>query len=60
MNETVWNTKTSGLGPPKIDYDTKIDKTENKITDHDHSKYITTYEFNKLTAEKSKERLKTS
>ena len=43
-----------------VDYDTKIDETENKITDHDHSKYITTYEFNKLTAEKFKERLKTS
>ena len=30
----------------------KISKTENKIsTDHDHDKYITTREFNKLTVE---------
>ena len=29
-----------------------ISKTENKITtDHDHDKYISTQEFNKLTAE---------
>ena len=36
----------------KIDYNTKISETENKIpTDHDHDKYITTEEFNKLTAE---------
>ena len=33
----------------KIDYNTKIN--EKKITDHDHDKYITIAEFNKLTAE---------
>ena len=34
------------------DYNTKISEIENKITtDHDHDKYITTQEFNKLTAE---------
>ena len=26
-------------------------KIEKKITDHDHNKYITTQEFNKLTSE---------
>ena len=29
----------------------KISDIENKITDHDHDKYITTQEFNKLTSE---------
>ena len=34
----------------KTYYNTKISKIENKITtDHDHDKYITTQEFNKLT-----------
>ena len=35
----------------KSDYNTKINKIEKKITDHDHSKYVTTPESNKLTAE---------
>ena len=35
----------------KTDYDAKICKIENKATDHDHDKYITTSEFNKFTAE---------
>ena len=30
----------------------------NKITDHDHDKYITTPEFNKLTSENSAAKLK--
>ena len=29
----------------------KINEIENKITDHDHGKYVTTQEFNKLTSE---------
>ena len=33
----------------KIDYNTKISKIGNEINDHDHDKYITTQEFNKLT-----------
>ena len=34
------------------DYNTKISEIENKITtDHDHDKYGTTQEFNKLTSE---------
>ena len=36
----------------KTDHNTKIIEIENKITtDHDHDKYITTQEFNKLTSE---------
>ena len=35
----------------KTDYNTKINETEKKISDHDHDKYITTPEFNKLTVE---------
>ena len=30
---------------------TKISEIEKKLTDHKHGKYITTPEFNKLTAE---------
>ena len=35
----------------KINYDTKVNEIENKITDHTHDKYITTPEFNKLTSD---------
>ena len=36
----------------KKDHTTKIGEIENKFaTDHDHYKYITTQEFNKLTVE---------
>ena len=35
----------------KTDYDKKISELEKKITDHNHDKYITTPEFNKLNAE---------
>ena len=35
----------------KTDFNTKISEIENKITDDDHDKYITTPEFHKLTAE---------
>ena len=41
----------------KTDYNTKISETESKITGHDHDKYITTPEFNKLTAENFAARL---
>ena len=37
----------------KTDYSKKINEIENKITDHDHGKHITTQEFNKLTANTS-------
>ena len=43
----------------KDDYNTKISKTENNITaDHDHVKYFTTQDFNKLTSENFTARLK--
>ena len=35
----------------KAYYDTKVHEIEKKIIDHTHNKYITTLEFNKLTAE---------
>ena len=35
----------------KTEYDTKISELEKKLTNHKHDKYITTSEFNKLTAE---------
>ena len=42
----------------KTDYNTKISEVENKITtDHDHDKYITTQEFNKLKSENFTARL---
>ena len=41
----------------KTDCNTKINEIEKKITDHNHDKYITTPEFNKLTAENFAARL---
>ena len=41
----------------KADYNTKVNKIKKNITDHDHDKYITTQEFNKLTSEKFAARL---
>ena len=35
----------------KADYIIKISDIENKITDHNHDKYFTTPEFNRLTTE---------
>ena len=34
----------------KTDYVTKICQVENKVSDHNHGKYITTPEFNILAA----------
>ena len=34
----------------KTDYDTKISETENKVSDHNHDKYITTPDFNNILA----------
>ena len=42
----------------KTDYNTKITEIEKKLTDHHHGKYVTTPEFNKLTAENFAARLK--
>ena len=41
----------------RTDYDAKISEIEKKVTDHDLDKYITTSEFNKLTAENFAARL---
>ena len=41
----------------KTDYKTKISEIENKVNDHNHGKYITTPEFNRLTTENFKARL---
>ena len=41
----------------KTDYETKVNEIEKKITDHSHGKYITTPEFNNLTAENFAARL---
>ena len=49
----IQTTDTSNL-LLKADYNTEIAKIKMKILDHDHSKYITTQEFNKLTAENFK------
>ena len=35
----------------KTDYNTKVTEIENKLSNHNHDKYITTTEFNKLTAD---------
>ena len=42
----------------KTDYNTKISEIETKRTDHNHDKYITTPEFNEVTAENFAGRLK--
>ena len=34
----------------KTNYDTKISELEKKVIDHNHDKYITTPEFNTLSA----------
>ena len=47
-NNLVWQT----------DYNAKINESEKEITNHNHDKYITTPEFNKLTLENITARLK--
>ena len=42
----------------KTDYNAKVSEIKKKLTDHKHDRYITTPEFNKLTAENFAERLK--
>ena len=42
----------------EAEYDTKIANIEKKILDHNHDKYITTQELNKLTADNFVARLK--
>ena len=40
----------SSLVKKKTDYNTKITEIEEKLTDHDYDKYVTTPEFNSLAA----------
>ena len=54
---TIQTTYTSDL-VKQADYNTKIDEIEKKKIDHDHEKYVTTQEANKLTAENFAARLK--
>ena len=35
----------------KTDYNTKVIEIENKLSNHNHDKYINTSEFNKLAAD---------
>ena len=42
----------------KIDYNINITEIENKLTDHNHDKYISTPEFNRPAAENFAARLK--
>ena len=67
--KTDFNSKISGLATTlaltavennlvkKTDYNTKISEIEGKINNHNHDKYITTPEFNRLTTENLKARL---
>ena len=58
VTTTVLNTKI-GSFDKKTDYDAKVSKIEKKQLEHDHNnKYITTKEFNRLTAENFTGRLK--
>ena len=41
----------------QTDYDTKISELEKKLTDHNHDNYITTPQFNTLTADAFNARL---
>ena len=45
------------ISQKKPDYTEKINEIEKKITDHDHNKYITTQEFDKLPSENFAARL---
>ena len=45
----IINTADTSHLVKKTDYSININEIEKKITDHNHDKYITTQEFNKLT-----------
>ena len=47
----------SGLVKKETDYNTNTSEIEKEVSDHNHDKYITTLEFNKLTTENFKARL---
>ena len=46
------------MSKKKADYNTKINEIKKKTADHNHEKYITTLESNKLTSENFTSRLK--
>ena len=50
--------KITYLTLEKTDYSTKVNEILKKITDHNHDKYITTPEFNKLASKSFAARLK--
>ena len=57
---TLQTTDTSNLIPPpqkKKGYETKAGEIKKKILDYNHDKYITTQEYNNLTAENFAARL---
>ena len=54
---TLHTTGTNNL-VRKADFNTKIVEIEKKILDHNHDEYITTQEFNKLTADNFPTRFK--
>ena len=47
----------SNLAKKKTDYERKISEIEKEFTNHNHDKYITNPEFNKLTSENFAARL---
>ena len=49
--KTLMKTTDTSYLVKKTGYYTKPGKIKNKVSDHDHDKYITTQEFNKLTAD---------
>ena len=57
-NNAIQTTDITSDFVKKTDHSKKINEIEKKITDHDHGKYITTQEFNKLTANNFAARLK--
>ena len=54
----IINTADTSHLVKKTDYSININEIEKKITDHNHDKYITNQEFNKLTWHNFTERLK--
>ena len=60
INQSKNHIKSSGASDlvKETDYNTNINEIKNKITtDHDHDKYITAQEFNKLTLDNFAARL---
>ena len=58
LNDKINKTPNVSSLVKKTDSNTNVSEIGNKITDHDHDKYITNLEFNKFTAENFSARLK--